>query len=123
MSQDTFEHLVADALNSLPDDFRTKLDNVEITVEDWPDAGTLRATGVRNSRELLGYYQGVPRPKRTHSYSLVLPDKIILYRRPIELRCHSLEDLRGTIYHVLYHEIAHHFGIDDDRLREIGAHY
>lgn len=122
MSQALFERFIAEAVQDLPEDFRGKLDNVEITVEEWPDASTQRAPGVEDPRELLGYYRGVPRSRRTHRYGLVLPDRIILYRRPIERRCRTPDELRNTIYHVLYHEIAHHFGISDDRLREIGAY-
>jgi predicted Zn-dependent protease with MMP-like domain len=122
MGQVLFERFISEAVQDLPADFRSKLDNIEITVEEWPDARTLRLTGIRDPRELLGYYRGVPRSRRTHRYGLVLPDQIILYRRPIEMRCHTVDELRSSIYHVLYHEIAHHFGISDDRLREIGAY-
>jgi len=122
MNQDPFESFIADALRDLPNDFSSKLDNVEITVEEWPDEKTLRTADIQNRRELLGYYHGVPHSKRTHNYTVVLPDRITLYRQPIELRCRTREDLRSTIYHVLYHEIAHHFGISDQRLRHIGAY-
>jgi predicted Zn-dependent protease with MMP-like domain len=122
MNRQTFEHLVAQALTELPQEFRGKLDNVEVTVEDWPDRATLRLAGVRNPASLLGFYHGVPQTKRTHSYGLVLPDKITIYQRPIEMRCRTLEEVRSTIHRVLRHEIAHHFGLSDDRLREIGAY-
>jgi len=122
MDQALFERFIVEAVQDLPADFRDKLDNIEITVENWPDVSARRATGIEDPRELLGYYRGIPRSRRTHRYGLVLPDRIILYRYPIELHCHTPDDLRNTINHVLYHEIAHHFGIDDDRLREIGAY-
>jgi predicted Zn-dependent protease with MMP-like domain len=122
MNRQTFEDLVAQALTELPQEFRGKLDNVEVTVEDWPDRATLRLAGVRNPASLLGFYHGVPQTKRTHSYGLVLPDKITIYQRPIEMRCRTLEEVRSTIHRVLRHEIAHHFGLSDDRLREIGAY-
>jgi predicted Zn-dependent protease with MMP-like domain len=72
--------------------------------------------------QLLGFYHGVPRTRRTRSYGSVLPDKITIYRRPIEMRSHTIQAMRATIQRVVRHEIAHHFGIGDDRLREIGAY-
>ena len=122
LPRETFEALVAQALNELPESFREKLDNVEVVVEIWPDRQTMRLAQVRSPVALLGFYHGVPQTKRTHYYGLVLPDKISIYQRPIEMRCRTLEEVRATIGHVLRHEIAHHFGIDDDRLREIGAY-
>jgi len=122
MDRHAFEHLVAEALNDLPATFREKLENVEVTVEGWPSRETMRLAGVRHPARLLGFYHGVPQTKRTHNYGLVLPDKISIYQHPIEMRCHTLEEVRATVYHVLHHEIAHHFGINDKRLREIGAY-
>ena len=114
--------LVANAIDALPTAFRDKLDNVEIVVEDWPNQKVLKRAGVRHPAGLLGFYQGVPQTRRTHSYGLVLPDKISLFQRPIELRCSTQNEIVQTIAHVLRHEIAHHFGIDDQRLRELGAY-
>jgi predicted Zn-dependent protease with MMP-like domain len=122
MKRETFERLVAEALDDLPRDIREKLDNVDVVIEDWPDSMTLRMTGLRHPLQLLGFYHGVPRTKRTRSYGLVLPDKITIYQRPIEMRSRTTEEMRATVRRVVRHEIAHHFGIGDDRLREIGAY-
>ena len=122
MNPKTFERFVAEALDALPELFREKMDNVEVVVEDWPDQETMRKAGVRYPTELLGFYHGIPQTKRTHNYGLVLPDKISIYRQPILMRCRTLEEVRRTVYRVVRHELAHHFGIDDDRLREIGAY-
>jgi predicted Zn-dependent protease with MMP-like domain len=122
LDRESFEHLVAEAIAALPDYFRDKLDNVEIVVEPFADQQTMRIAGVRHPMELLGFYHGVPQTQRTSGYNLVMPDKIILYQRPIEARCNSLADLKAMATHVLEHELAHHFGIDDDRLRQIGAY-
>ena len=122
LSREAFEKLVAQALDELPDSFREVLENVEIVAEAWPDRETLKLAGVRSPANLLGFYHGVPQTKRTHHYGLVLPDKISIYQRPIEMRCRTAEEIRTTIRRVLRHEIGHHFGIDDDRLREIGAY-
>lgn len=117
-----FEDLVLAAIEELPDVFLDKLENVAIMVEDWPDRDALDSVGVRSRADLLGLYHGIPHTARTHSYSLVMPDKISIYRRPIEMRCRSDEEVQAMVKRVVRHEIAHHFGIDDDRLMEIGAY-
>lgn len=122
MHHRTFEHLVAQALDELPQEFQEKLDNIEVVVEDWPDQETMHRAGVRHPAELLGFYHGVPQTRRTHNYGLVLPDKISIYQQPILMRCHTMAQVRATVRRVLRHEIAHHFGISDERLREIGAY-
>ncbi|MBU0492307.1 MAG: metallopeptidase family protein [Chloroflexi bacterium] len=122
MDRDLFERLVIEALDALPDIFREKLDNVEVVVEDWPDPHTLRLAGVRSPAELLGFYHGIPQTQRTTSYALVPPDKISIYQRPIELQYRTADQVRATVQRVVRHEIAHHFGISDERLREIGAY-
>lgn len=113
---------MAEAIEALPDYFRARLDNVEIVVEPYADQHTLRVAGVQQPLGLLGFYHGVPQPHRSQGYTLVLPDKISLYQRPIEMRCKTLADIKALVLHVLEHEIAHHFGIDDNKLREIGAY-
>lgn len=122
MDGETFENLVKHALDGLPDMFARALNNVEIVVEDWPDAYTLRSVGLRSRYELLGFYHGVPLTERTSYYGLVSPDKISIYRKPIEAQCSTDEELVAMVRRVVLHELAHHFGIDDDRLREIGAY-
>ncbi|MBC8254790.1 MAG: metallopeptidase family protein [Ardenticatenia bacterium] len=122
MNRDAFERIVEEAINALPDVFRQKLDNVEIVVEDWPDPHTMRVAGVRYPEQLLGLYHGVPQTVRSSHYGMVLPDKISIYRQPILKRCGSEEQVRQLTQHVIRHEIAHHFGIGDDRLREIEAY-
>lgn len=122
MDWETFEQLVAEALENLPPFFQEKLENVEIVVEDWPDRHTMRLAGVRSPADLLGFYHGVPQTRRTSAYMLVLPDKITIYRRPILMRCRTVEEVRAMVERTLRHEIAHHFGIDDERLKEIGAY-
>ncbi len=113
---------MAEALSELPKVFQEKLNNVQVVVESWPDQETMRRARIRHRADLLGFYHGVPQTKRDHRYGLVLPDKISIYQRPIELRCHTVEQVRNLIQRVLRHEIAHHFGVNDERLREIGAY-
>src|SRR3954468_3859010 len=105
-----FEDSAATALESLPDNVREAMSNVEIVVEDEPPPG----------QPLLGLYQGVPLTLRTSGYSGALPDKITIYSGPLVRHFgHDQETLRRQIRHVVLHEIAHHFGISDERLIEI----
>jgi len=122
MEPDLFERYVAEALDALPEQFRRALDNVEVVVEDWPDQDAMRRAGVRHRSQLLGLYHGVPLPQRTHYYTLVLPDKISIYRRPIMMRCRDWEQVRAMVHRVLRHEVAHYFGISDERLHELNAY-
>ena len=105
-----FERVVLEALDSIPAELRDRISNVEVVVEDEPPDG----------QPLLGLYQGVPLTRRGSGYSGALPDKITIYRAPLErLYGHDVDVLREQIRHVVLHEIAHHFGISDARLVEI----
>ncbi len=122
MEPEEFEKLVAQAIDELPAPIRRQLFNVAIVVEDWPDPEVLDEEGIENPADLLGYYSGVPLSQRTSYYGLVLPDKISLYREPILLQSPDRAQLAATVTRTLRHEIAHFFGIDDDRLEELGAY-
>ncbi len=122
MDSDQFEQLVLEALESMPEMFHEALDNVEIVIEQWPAWNTMRLAGVRSKFELLGFYHGVPLTERTTNYGLVAPDKISIYQKPIEAQCSTPQEVRALVRRVVLHELAHHFGIDDDRLHEIGAY-
>jgi predicted Zn-dependent protease with MMP-like domain len=122
MTSNDFERAVAQALDELPDDIRRRIANVAIVVEEWPDDETLDMADVDNPEDLLGFYYGIPLTERTSAYGMVLPDKISLFRQPILLTCSTDEQVRAAIAHTLRHEIAHYFGIDDDRLEELGAY-
>jgi predicted Zn-dependent protease with MMP-like domain len=118
----TFERLVIHALDQLPAWVQATLDNVEVTVAEVPSAALRRRMGLAPGATLLGLYEGVPRTRRTTHYGLVLPDKITLFRRPILAACRTPEEVEERVRSVVIHELAHHFGIDDDRLRELGAY-
>ena len=113
MSEATrFEELVAEAVDSLPPWVLERLEIVEVLVEERPPPG---------EPNLLGRYQGIPLTRRSN-YSGVLPDTITLYRSTIERSARDENELRGVIAHTVEHEVAHFFGISDERLREMGAY-
>jgi predicted Zn-dependent protease with MMP-like domain len=110
LSSAVFEDWAEAAVESLPPELARAMSNVVIVVEDEPPPGM----------PLLGLYQGVPLTRRSSSYGGTLPDKITIYRGPLErLYGRDREELRAQVRRVVLHEIAHHFGISDDRLREI----
>jgi predicted Zn-dependent protease with MMP-like domain len=105
-----FEGAVRDALDDLPAELRDAMSNVDIVVEEEPPPGS----------HLLGLYQGIPLTRRTSSYQGALPDKITIYRAPLERHYGSdSEVLRSQVRRVVWHEVAHHFGISDARLVEL----
>ena len=107
---DDFDDLVSEALDSLPDDISSLMSNVAVVIEDEPPPGL----------PLLGLYSGVPLTRRTSWYGAVPPDKITIYQGPIERHFgHDPGLLQRQVRRVVVHEIAHHFGISDERLREI----
>jgi len=122
MDRLTFRSLVSEAITGLPSEIRDRLDNIDIVVEDWPSRTVLAKAGRQHPAQLLGFYEGVPQTRRTRHYELVLPDKISIFQKSIELQCRTLEEVRDLVQHVVRHEIAHHFGIDDMRLRELDAY-
>ncbi len=122
MTRRDFERVVAQTLDELPDGIRLQIANVAIVVEEWPDEDTLDMAGVDDPADLLGFYYGIPLTERTSSYGLVLPDKISIYRQPITRICRDDRELRAAIRRTLRHEIAHYFGISDDRLEALGRY-
>lgn len=105
-----FERVVRETLASLPSELRDQISNVDVVVEDEPPDG----------QPLLGLYQGVPLTRRGSGYAGVLPDKITIYRGPLErIYGNDVAVLRDRIRHVVLHEVAHHFGISDARLVEL----
>ncbi len=119
MEREHFERLVKKALNDLPEKFKERLENVDIVVEDWPSAEQLDEGGQRSPYSLLGLYEGIPHTHRGSGYSMVAPDKITLFQRPIEARARSEAAVALEVERTLRHEIAHHFGISDHRLNQL----
>jgi len=107
---DRFEELVADALDAIPDDLAKLMDNVVVVVADHSVSG-----------DLLGLYEGLPLTQRSAGYGdLALPDRITIYRLPICALCNTDDEVVEQVMVTVIHEVAHHFGIDDDRLAELG---
>ncbi len=110
VSREAFEELVAEALDSLPPELAELMDNVAVFVEDEPPPG----------ENLLGLYQGVPLTERGGFYAMALPDRITIFRRPILWISANEDEVRDQVRITVVHEIAHHFGTDDDTLHDLG---
>jgi predicted Zn-dependent protease with MMP-like domain len=120
MNERDFEALVGEALDEIPEPFASHLSNVEVVVQDEPTSEDLAGANVAAGGTLFGLYQGVPQTERGAGYTFVLPDKITIYRGPILRDCNDADDVYDEVVTTVVHEIAHHFGISDDRLDELG---
>ena len=120
LSRAEFEKLVAQAVESLPPRFLERLENVEVVVEGEPTREDLEHAEIEPGRTLFGLYQGVPQTQRGTWYGSVLPDRIVIYQRPIEAVARTRREIRKEIRITLMHEIGHHFGLGEDELSEAG---
>ena len=116
-SRREFEELVEEAVLGLPEAFARKLENIEIVVEEEPDAETLERMKLERGQALLGLYHGVPRTRRHESAPPLYPDRISIYRRPILAICRTAAEVRRQVRATVIHEIGHHFGLSDEAMR------
>jgi predicted Zn-dependent protease with MMP-like domain len=122
METERFEQLVAAAIEDLPEEFRERLENIDIVVADVPTRDQLSKSGVKRGDTLLGLYEGVPLTVRSAGYTFAMPDKITIFQKIVEAVCRNDSQIVAEIQRVVRHEVAHHFGIDDDRLEELGRY-
>ncbi len=112
LDEEQFETLVSLALDQVPPELADLMDNCVVLVEDRPPADV--------PADLLGLYEGIPLTERGEFYSAVLPDRIYIFREPILAFCRTFDEVVEQVHITVVHEIAHHFGIDDDRLHALG---
>jgi predicted Zn-dependent protease with MMP-like domain len=120
LPRDDFDRVLRMALSELPPEFRKALDNVAVVVEEWPPDWLLEELGIPPEDTLYGFYHGVPLPERSFLDSGNLPDKISIYRGPLEEDYPDREELRREIRVTLLHEIGHYFGMDEEELSRLG---
>lgn len=122
MDRSTFEEIVDQAFDKLPDNFKQAIENVAIVVEDYPSDEIIRTMKIQSRYNLLGLYQGVPLKGRGPWYGMtaITPDKISLYQKNIEAVCHNISEIEQKIVEVLIHEIGHYFGMSEKEIREAG---
>lgn len=123
MPDEHFSQLISRALDELPERYIRGLDNVAITYEDEPTPEQRMKLKLRGDQTLFGLYEGIPLTKRGAGYNLVLPDKITLFKLPLMHASHDEESFYGHIKHTLWHEIAHFYGLDHDKIHEIESRW
>ncbi len=116
-SRQDFELFVKEGIEKIPEKFLNLLNNVDIVIEDEPTPAQRRKMRLRPDMTLFGLYEGVPQSKRGPGYSFVLPDKITIFERPIEDAARSVDELKRIVRDTVWHEIAHHFGMEEARVR------
>ncbi len=119
LSDEDFKKLVVEGMDAIPKEFIDKIKNVAIVIADSPSPQQLGQVDARHGVTLLGLYEGIPQTQRGDSYSGVLPDKITIFKIPSLRAASDFEDLRAQVKNTVWHEIAHHFGLDHDRIHEL----
>ncbi len=112
-----FEKIVKEGIEAIPKKFLRKLDNVVIVIEDEPTPARKKKLNIHSDWTLFGLYEGVPQAARGTNYTAVLPDKITIFQKPIEKEARDEEDIKEMVKNTVWHEIAHHFGMDEARVR------
>ncbi|MBZ1348329.1 MAG: metallopeptidase family protein [Candidatus Nealsonbacteria bacterium] len=116
MTENKFREIVKQGIEAIPERFLEKLKNIDIVIEDEPSSYQLSKLNVRKGSFILGLYEGVPQTNRWH-YGQVLPDKITIFRKPITKMARSEQEVKEIVKNTVWHEIAHHFGMDERRIR------
>jgi len=116
LTQEKFEQLVNKGIAAVPKKFLKKLDNVAIVIEDLPSPQQKKELKLRSDYSLFGLYHGIPQVSRGNNYSGVLPDKITIFKKSIEEHASSEEEVAAIVKNTVWHEIAHHFGMDEGRV-------
>jgi len=118
LHRDEFEKLAEEAWEAIPEEVRQHFSNVTIFIQDEPTGDDLDAGGVGPGHTLLGLYTGVPISKRGFGYGMVLPDRVLLFQGPIERAARRKRDIPRIVYDTLWHELAHHLGMDEKEVRD-----
>ncbi|MFZ2361001.1 MAG: metallopeptidase family protein [Anaerolineae bacterium] len=120
VNREEFEQLVADALATLPPQIIDRMDNVAITVQEWPSRSQLDSSRVPPGSTLFGLYQGVPLTRRSSHYGMVPPDRITIFRGPLTRYFATPEAIAEQVRKTVVHEIAHHFGMGEAQIAQLG---
>lgn len=119
VSYSEFESMVGQAIDALPKKYASRLKNVAFVVEDEPTAEQRQKLHLHEGHLLFGLYEGIPQTARGNNYNLVLPDKITIFKLPIEAVSRNREELEEQIRYTVWHEVAHHFGLDHGQISRL----
>ena len=120
MTLETFQRLTEEALETLPDEIKAMMENVTVTVAEYPTPAQRQELGLRQDQSLYGLYQGVPLTRRTAYYGMVPPDRITIFMYPMVYYHRTPEAIREQVRRTVLHEIGHHFGMGEEQLRRLG---
>lgn len=121
LTKEEFEKIVGEGVKAIPERFLQKLSNVAIVIEAEPTPAQRKKLNIHPGFTLLGLYEGVPQARRGSNYSAVLPDKITIFQNPIEATARDETDIKEIVKNTVWHEIAHHFGMDEAEVRQAEA--
>lgn len=119
VSDDEFEKIVANAIDAIPEHYTEHMDNVGFVIEDEPNEDQRQRLHLHNGQALYGLYEGIPLTQRNSAYSGVLPDKITIFRGPILWQAEDENHLQALVKNTVWHEVAHHFGLNHTRIDEL----
>ncbi len=119
VSDEQFERLISESMDELPQEYIRNMKNVVVTFDNEPSAEQRQKQKLRQDQTLFGLYEGIPLTKRGAGYNLMLPDKITIFKDPISRASSDMPGLKRHVKHTLWHEIAHHYGLDHDRIHAI----
>ncbi len=119
ISDDEFSKLIAQCMDELPEQYVRGMKNVLVTYEDEPSEEQRRKQKLHAYQTLYGLYEGVPLTRRNAGYQFVLPDRITIFKLPMLRAVQNEQELKAQVKHTLWHEIAHYYGLDHDRIHEI----
>ena len=117
LNRTEFEKIVEEGIEAIPEKFLRKLNNVAIVIEAEPTLAQKKKLNIHPDWTLFGLYEGVPQTRRGINYGAVLPDKITIFQKPIEATARNEKDIKEIVKNTVWHEIAHHFGMDEARVR------
>lgn len=119
VTDEQFNDLIAESLDELPEEYTSRLNNVLITFEDMPSPAQRQKLKLRSHETLFGLYEGIPLTARGSGYNMVLPDRITLFKLPMLRISRDILSLKAQVKHTLWHEVAHYFGLDHERIHGI----
>ena len=115
----TFNQMVADAIDAIPEEHGINVKNVAFVVEDYPNEEQMKQLNLRHRYALFGLFQGTPRTQRSTNAPVALPDKITIFKQPLVSASHTIEELKAKVYNTVWHEVAHYFGLDHDQISRL----
>jgi predicted Zn-dependent protease with MMP-like domain len=119
ITNEAFEKIVADAIDNIPEKYAKNIKNLAFVTEDEPSQEQHSRLELHQGQTLYGLYEGIPLTRRSAGYNLVLPDKITIFKKPMEASSNTFEELAECVKHTVWHEVAHYFGLDHSRINEL----